>query len=157
MARRIESARLIRISPFAAHIFARQSASVVEKNQWMTRQLGGTKDVRNLTLTVGHLSAKDIFDTNAYSNDPRSQFMNWALVANGAWDYPANTLGFTNGAAAELNTRAWTGRLGVFQVSKVANGIRLDWNLAHAWSAVAEIERRYSPRGHAGSFTPARV
>ncbi|MGA2982442.1 MAG: carbohydrate porin [Terriglobia bacterium] len=114
--------------------------------------LGGTKDVRNLTLTLGHLSAKDIFDTNAYSNDGRTQFMNWVLVANGAWDYPADTLGFTNGAAAELNTRAWTGRLGIFQVSKVANGIRLDWNLAHAWSAVAEVERRYSPRGHAGAL-----
>jgi high affinity Mn2+ porin len=114
--------------------------------------LGGTKDARNLTFTVGHLSAKDIFDTNAYSNDGRSQFMNWVLVANGAWDYPADTLGFTNGAAAELNTRAWSGRLGIFQVSKFANGLRMDWNLAHAWSAVAEVERRYSPKGHAGAL-----
>ena len=114
--------------------------------------MGGTKDVRNLTITVGHLSAKDIFDTNAYANDSRSQFMNWALMANEAWDYPANTLGFTNGAAAELNTRAWAVRLGIFQVSKVANGMRMDWNLAKAWSSVAEVERRYSPRGHAGAL-----
>ncbi len=114
--------------------------------------LGGKKDVRNLTLTAGHLSAKDIFDNNAYANDSRTQFMNWSLMANVAWDYPANTLGFTNGAAAELNTRVWSGRLGVFQVSQVANGLRLDWNLARAWSAVAELERRYSPKGHAGSI-----
>ena len=73
-------------------------------------------------------------------------------MANDAWDYPANTLGFTNGAAAELNTRAWTGRVGIFQVSKVANGLRMDWNLANAWSAVAEVERRYSPEGHAGAL-----
>jgi high affinity Mn2+ porin len=73
-------------------------------------------------------------------------------VANGAWDYPANTLGFTNGAAIEFNTRVWSGRLGIFQVSKVANGIRMDWNLAHAWSTVAEIEKRYSPRGHPGAL-----
>ena len=115
-------------------------------------ELGGTKDVRNLTFTVGHFSAKDIFDTNAYANDSRSQFMNWALVANVAWDYPANTLGFTNGAAVELNSRTWAGRLGIFQVSKVANGIRMDWNLAKAWSTAAEIERRYSPKGHAGAI-----
>lgn len=115
-------------------------------------ELEGKKDVRNLTITVGHLGAKDIFDTNAYANDSRSQFMNWALVANVAWDYPADTLGFTNGAAVELNTRTWTGRLGIFQVSKVANGIRMDWNLANAWSTAAEIERRYSPRGHAGAI-----
>jgi high affinity Mn2+ porin len=113
--------------------------------------LGGSKDARNLTFTVGHLSAKDIFDANAYSNDGRSQFMNWVLVANGVWDYPADTLGFTNGVAAELNTRAWSGRVGIFQVSKVANGIRMDWNLAHAWSSVGELERRYSPRGHPGA------
>jgi high affinity Mn2+ porin len=114
-------------------------------------ELRGKKDVRNLTFTVGHLSAKDIFDTNAYANDSRSQFMNWALMANETWDYPANTLGFTNGAAVELNDRTWAGRLGIFQVSQIANGMRMDWNLAKAWSAVAEIERRYSPGGHAGA------
>lgn len=113
---------------------------------------GGKRDVRNLTLTIGHLSAKDIFDTNAYSNDGRTQFMNWVLVANGAWDYPADTLGFTNGIAAELNTSAWSFRAGMFQVSRFANGIRMDWNLTHAGSAVSEIERRYSPRGHAGAI-----
>jgi len=114
--------------------------------------LGGTKNVRNLTFTVGHLSAKDLFDNNAYANDSRSQFMNWSLMANDAWDYPANTIGFTNGAAAELNTRAWSGRLGIFQVSKVANGLRMDWNLTHAWSAVAEVEKRYAPKGHPGAL-----
>ena len=113
--------------------------------------LGGKKDVRNLTLTIGHFSAKDIFDTNAYANDGRSQFMNWVLVANGAWDYPANTLGFTNGLAAEMNTQAWSGRVGIFQVSQVANGVRMDWNLTHAWSAVGEVERRYTFSGHAGA------
>jgi high affinity Mn2+ porin len=115
-------------------------------------ELGGTRDVRRLTFTLGHLSAKDIFDNNAYANDPRTQFMNWSLMANSAWDYPANTIGFTNGAVVELNTRAWAGRLGIFQVSKVANGLRMDWNLGNARSMVAEVERRYSPRGHAGAL-----
>jgi high affinity Mn2+ porin len=115
-------------------------------------ELDNKKYVRNLTITVGHFGAKDIFDTNAYANDGRSQFMNWSLVANDAWDYPADTLGFTNGAAVELNTRAWAGRLGIFQVSKVANGLRMDWNLAKAWSTVAEVERRYLLRGHAGAL-----
>jgi len=113
---------------------------------------GGKRKVRNLTLTIGHFSAKDIFDTNAYSNDGRSQFMNWVLVADGAWDYPADTLGFTNGITAELNTSAWSFRAGMFQVSKFANGIRMDWNLTRAWSSVSEIERRYSHRGHGGAI-----
>jgi len=115
-------------------------------------ELRGSEDVRRLTITVGHVSAKDIFDNNAYANDSRSQFMNWDLVANTAWDYPANTLGFTNGVAVEFNSRAWTGRVGIFQVSEVANGMRMDWNLANAWSAVGEVERRYSARGHPGAL-----
>jgi len=115
-------------------------------------ELKGAKDVRRLTLTIGHFGAKDIFDNNAYANDPRTQFMNWSLEANDAWDYPANTLGFSNGVALELNTQAWAGRMGIFQVSKVANGLRMDWNLAKAWSGVGEIERRYAPRGHAGAI-----
>ncbi len=114
--------------------------------------LGGSTDVRSLTFTVGHFSAVDIFDSNTYAKDPRSQFLNWVLVNNGAWDYPADALGYTNGVAAELNSNAWSGRLGIFQVSKVANGIRLDWNLAHAWSSVAELERRFALKGHPGTL-----
>jgi len=114
--------------------------------------LRGTRAVRRLTFTIGHFNAKDIFDNNAYANDPRTQFMSWSLYANDAWDYPANTLGFTNGATAEYNTRAWSARLGVFQVSKFANGLRMDWNLAKAWSTALEFERRYSPRGHPGAI-----
>src|SRR5207245_10782495 len=103
-------------------------------------------------LSVGRFSAKDIFDTNAYANDPRTQFMNWALTANVAWDYPANTLGFTNGVAGELDKGSWSGRLGIFQVSRTANGIRMDWNLGQAYSLAAEVERRYSPAGHSGAL-----
>lgn len=115
-------------------------------------ELGGSRNRRRLILTVGHLSAKDVFDTNAYANDPRTQFMNWALMANLAWDYPANTLGFTNGAAAEFRAGSWTGRLGVFQVSRTVNGVRMDWDLARAYSAAAEVERRFAPAGHSGAL-----
>lgn len=136
---------------YLCRAYLRQTIGLRGEKEAADDGLGGTEDARRLTFTVGHLSVTDIFDGNAYAKDPRSQFMNWTLVANGAWDYPADTLGFTNGAAVELNTHAWAGRLGIFQVSKTANGIRMDWNLAHAWSAAAEIERRYAPKGHAGA------
>jgi len=113
---------------------------------------GGPLDARRITLTVGHFSAKDIFDANAYANDPRTQFMNWVLMANNAWDYPANTLGFTNGATAELKEGSWAGRLGIFQVSRTVNGMRMDWNLSQAYSLAAEVERRYAPAGHSGAL-----
>jgi high affinity Mn2+ porin len=40
-----------------------------------------------IILTVGKFSLVDLFDDNAYSHDARTQFMNWALMDNGAWDF----------------------------------------------------------------------
>lgn len=115
-------------------------------------ELGGSPDARRITLMAGRFSAVDIFDRNAYAGDARTQFMNWALISNAAWDYPANTIGFTNGVAAELELRSWTARLGVFQVSRVQNGVRLDWNLANNWSVAGELEKRYRVEGHSGAL-----
>lgn len=104
-----------------------------------------------IILTIGRFSATDIFDKNTYAGDARTQFMNWCLVSSGAWDYPANVIGFTNGATAELDLRAWAVRAGIFQVSRVANGMRLDWNVADNWSLAGELERRLSFDGHPGA------
>ena len=53
--------------------------------------LAEKQDISRLTLTLGRMPA-DIFDNNAYANDPRTQFMNWAFVNNETWDYPADVL-----------------------------------------------------------------
>jgi high affinity Mn2+ porin len=106
---------------------------------------------RRLIFTVGHFAATDVFDQNAYANDSRTQFMNWAFVNDLSWDYPANTLGITNGISAELDWGAWAARAGIFQVSEVANGIRMDWNIAHAWSAAGELQRNFLFAGHHGA------
>ena len=79
-----------------ARLFIRQNISLgseqesVEDDQL---QLAEKREVSRITLTLGKLSVKDIFDNNAYANDPRTQFMNWALMANEAWDYPADSIG----------------------------------------------------------------
>ncbi|HET7840980.1 MAG TPA: carbohydrate porin, partial [Terriglobia bacterium] len=112
---------------------------------------GGPNDERRIRFTVGRFAATDVFDKNTYANDPRTQFMNWAFISNAAWDYPANSLGLTNGASAELDLRSWSARAGIFQVSHVANAIRLDWNILHAWSWVGELEKRHSFGGHHGA------
>ncbi len=114
-------------------------------------RLAGKQDVSRLTLTLGRMSAKDIFDNNAYSNDPRTQFMNWALMANEAWDYPADPLGYITGFAAELNQPKWALRYGFFQVPRVANGGALDPHFLEAWAMVTEFERRWTVGGHPGA------
>ena len=113
-------------------------------------QLAGKQDISRLTLTVGRFSAKDIFDNNAYANDPRTQFMSWAFMANEAWDYPADALGFETGLAAELNEPQWTWRYGFFQVPKESNGTAQDQHYLKAWGMVWEIERRYLINNHPG-------
>ena len=113
--------------------------------------LAGKQDVSRVTITLGRMSAKDIFDNNAYANDPRSQFMNWSLMANGAWDFPADSLGFISGLAIELNQPEWAARYGIFQVPRVSNGTAIDQHLLDAWSMVLEVERRYKIQDHPGT------
>ena len=113
--------------------------------------LAGKQDVSRITITLGRMSAKDIFDNNAYANDPRTQFLNWSLMANGAWDYPADSLGYMSGLAIELNQPKWAIRYGFFQVPQVSNGTALDQHFLEAWSMVTEFERRFSIAGHPGA------
>jgi high affinity Mn2+ porin len=127
--------------------------------------LAGRQNVSRLTFTLGRLGAKDIFDNNTYANDPRAQFMNWALMANEAWDYPADAIGYTTGLAVELNQPVWTWRYGFFQLPRFSNSLtaedRLfkwpydksaqDGPLADAWGMVTEFERRYSLNSHPGA------
>jgi high affinity Mn2+ porin len=114
--------------------------------------LAGTQDVSHLTFTLGKISLIDIFDNNTYANDPRTQFMNWAFVANEAWDYPADSLGYTTGFAAELYRPQWTLRYGFFQVPRSSNGLAQDQRYLAAWGMVTELERRYRILDHPGAI-----
>jgi high affinity Mn2+ porin len=115
-------------------------------------QLAGPQPVSRLTLTAGMFSMTDFFDNNAYSHDPRTQFMNWAIMYNGAWDYPADTRGYTAGVVAELTMRRWSLRAANALMSTVANGPVLDTRIAENRGNVAEWEGRYSPAGQPGVF-----
>lgn len=116
-------------------------------------QLASTVDVSRLTLTLGKFSAADIFDANAYAHDPRSQFLNWALFDNPAWDYPADIRGYTYGAAAELNQAKWAVRYGLFMEPSVASGPHLDYHVGRAFGQVAEFEQKYA----LGASRPGKV
>ena len=113
--------------------------------------LAGKQDISRITLTVGKMSPKDIFDNNTYANDPRTQFMSWSLMANEAWDYPADSLGFTTGAAIEWNGPKWAWRYGLFQMPKVSNGLAQDQDYLQAWGMVTEFERRWAIDEHPGA------
>ncbi len=114
--------------------------------------LAGRQDISRLTFTIGRFSAKDIFDVNSYANDARTQFLNWGLVANEAWDYPADSLGFTTGLAMELNQPRWTLRYGFFQVPRNPNTTAQDPAYTKAWAMVTEFEHRHTINDHPGAI-----
>jgi len=115
-------------------------------------QLAGERPMVRYTITAGRFSLTDFFDNNAYTHDPRSQFMTWAIMYNGAWDYPADTRGYTWGWVHELHTRNWSWRYASAAEPKVANGGRFDRRLLVDLGTVFEGERRYALGSHPGTI-----
>ena len=104
--------------------------------------------VRRLVLHVGKMSAPDFFDLNSVGSDSHLQFTNWAIDNNGAWDYAADTRGYSRGVVAEYFDRKWAARYGFLQMPTVANGIDLDWAFSRARgeNLEFELERGLLPR-----------
>jgi high affinity Mn2+ porin len=113
--------------------------------------LGGDQSIDRWVFTVGKFSVTDIFDNNQYAHDPREDFLNWAAVDSGAFDYAADAWGFTIGAAAEWYEGPWTLRAGVFDLSNVPNSTRLERDFDE-FQLITEIEHRHEIAGHAGKL-----
>ncbi|HMC85585.1 MAG TPA: carbohydrate porin [Chitinophagaceae bacterium] len=96
-----------------------------------------------LSIRVGKFSLADFFDDNSYSHDPRTDFLNWSLMSSGAWDYPANTRGYTNGFVIELKKPTWALRTSAVQVPEYANGQVLDNKISKAFGTVFEAEKKF--------------
>lgn len=115
-------------------------------------QLAGKVDVDRLTLTLGRFAVFDQFDNNAYAHDSRAQFMNWALIDAGAFDYAADAFGYTQGLSLDLNRKRWALRWGIFMVPRTSNGIAMQWDVSRYWQQVVELETRYKLAGHPGKL-----
>src|ERR1700686_2567567 len=90
---------------------------------------------RRLEIRFGKFSMPDFFDVNSAGSDTHFQFMNWAVDNNGAWDYAADTRGYTVGVVADYEDRTWGFRFSEALMPKVANGTDLVWK---PWQAHAE-------------------
>jgi len=115
-------------------------------------QLAGERPMVRDTIYVGRFSLSDFFDDNNYSHDPRTQFMAWGLMYNGAWDYPADTRGYTWGIVDEFHTKNWSFRYGVTAEPRVANGPTFDRRLFVDQGQTWEEERRYAIGKHPGAI-----
>ena len=125
---------------------------------------------RRIEFRVGKMTLPDFFDLNSVGSDSHLQFMNWTVDNNGAWDYAADTRGYTVGGMAEYDDRAWSIRYGLFAMPVVANGIDMDWALSRAHGQNGEFELRkswipqrkgvtrllfYANRAHMGTYREA--
>ena len=98
--------------------------------------------VRRLELRAGKFGMADFFDLNGIGSDSHSQFMNWTVDNNGAYDYAADTRGYTVGVIVEYHDHDWALRFGESLMPTVANGLDLDWNLRRARAENYELEIR---------------
>jgi high affinity Mn2+ porin len=120
-----------------------------EALEGVPNQLRGSRSLDRWVFTLGKFGVTDIFDTNQYAHDPRSDFLNWSAVDSGSFDYAADAWGYTVGATAERYIGSWTVRAGVFDLSNIPNSIHLDPGF-HEFQMVGEIEKRYALFGQTG-------
>ncbi|HEX7325949.1 MAG TPA: carbohydrate porin [Rhodanobacteraceae bacterium] len=112
-------------------------------------QLAGTQAARRLMVKLGKMAVNDDFDRNRYANDTDTQFMNWTLWNNPAWDFAADTRGYTNGLLLAWINPHWTLRYGVYQMPTMANGQTLEASLRRARGSQAQLTLRGAPDGWA--------
>jgi high affinity Mn2+ porin len=126
--------------------------------------LAKKEDISRLTITVGRFAVTDIVDNNTYASDPHTQFLNWAMAGNLAWDYAADAVGYAPGIAFDYNQRNWALRYGWSLLPSVQNGFTGDDELLmypgrgsfgpifKEWAMYSEYERRYSIKQHPGKI-----
>ena len=129
--------------PYIARVFVRYTLGGGAARDTLARgmdQLPGVAGDGRLEITAGKFAVTDLFDVNRYANSTRWQFMNWALFNNAAWDYAADTRGYSNGVAFNWVHPAWSLRAAVMQMPLRANGNIFDSSQRDAHGANVELE-----------------
>jgi hypothetical protein len=131
---------------YIARLFARfmlplgDGVAAIDRDQ---DQIPGTEAATRLEFKIGRMALPDDFDQNRYAGAARTEFLNWSLWANTAWDYAANTRGYTNGFVIGYISPGWSLKYGFYLMPTKANYQQLDYSaeLAHGQN----LELRLSP------------
>ncbi|MFL5786544.1 MAG: carbohydrate porin [Flavisolibacter sp.] len=100
----------------------------------------------------GRFCLADKFDGNPYNHDPRSQFMNWSFMSAGAWDYAADTRGYTWGIGSEWKNKNWRAALAFTLEPAVANSLNFDTHINNAFATQFEITHFHLLKGNPGQL-----
>jgi high affinity Mn2+ porin len=139
---------------YRARLFVRQTWGLGGERESVAaddNQLAGARDKRRVVLTAGNFAVGDLFDDNDYAHDARTQFMNLSFMTHGAYDFAADSRGYTWGAALEYFGDGWAARAGRFALPEEPNGLSLDFRLSRHYGDQAELEKSYSIAGSAGT------
>ncbi len=141
------------MEPYLGRYFVRYTLATGKGEEKITpseNQIEGMQPTHRLVFTNGKFGASDIFDVNSYANSTRTQFMNWALLNNAAYDYAADTRGYSRGYAVEWVNPDFAVRFGLLAMPLVANGPDLAENLTHARGEQIEVETHPKLLRHKG-------
>lgn len=140
---------------YRARLFLRQTinlggeSSSVESDM---NQLAGMVSRRRVVVTAGNFAAIDLFDSSAFAHDARTQFLNWALLAHGAYDFAADARGYSWGAAVEYFYDDWVLRAGRFMQPAESNGLALDRSIFKHFGDQIELEHAHTLRDQPGKL-----
>ncbi|MBB3228113.1 hypothetical protein FHW69_002748 [Luteibacter sp. Sphag1AF] len=135
---------------YVARVFATYDIPLGDGSTAVKRkmdQLPGHQPTDRLQLKGGLLAVSDDFDKSSYAGSARTQFLNWSFQNSPAWDFAANTRGYTMGGVVTLVKKAWTVRYGVYQMPSQANGDHLQGPLSRARGDNLEVVWQPDPDG----------
>jgi high affinity Mn2+ porin len=140
-------------TPYLARLMLRQIIPLggdgdgirVERDEF---DLATTVPARRIEIRVGKFDLVDFFDTNTWGSDSHLQFLNWTVDNDGAYDYAANTRGYTDGGMLEYYDHWFSARFAAVLEPKVANGENLEANIAKARAQNLELEAEGSLIAH---------
>ena len=156
-------------APYLARLVVRKVIALSAEHVDVSRgplNMSTTLPARRLEIRAGKMGIVDVFDVNGVGNDSHLQFTNWTVDNNGAYDYAADTRGYTYGVIVEYDSPRWSLRGAEALMPTVANGIVLDWHVNRSRGENAELELRptsaltlkllgYVNHANMGSYTDA--
>jgi len=142
-------------TPYVARLLIRQVWGLGGEKETVVdgpNQLAEERDIDRITVLAGKMTFTDIIDNNKYAHDPRTDLMNWSMIYNGAWDFPADVRGYSYGMAVDFNHKYWAVRWAIFGEPAYANGPNIDDHVLKANGQALEFERRWTWNGHPGAI-----
>ncbi len=117
-------------TPYVARLFLRYFlplSSETEKVDRAMDQIPGSQPVSRWEVKAGKIAVVDDFDLNRYANNNRTQFLNYDFLYNTAWDYAADTRGYSYGVVTALAQPRWRLAFGVYMEPNTGNGANFDF------------------------------